>query len=247
MIVEDNPNIRKFIKDILSPRFEIMEATNGKEAYDMIQQRLPDLIISDVMMPEMDGITLTKKIKQNMATSHIPVILLTARTGTIFKKEGFETGADDYITKPFDSAILISRIDNILKSREILTNQIRNELATRPSDLNLTTPDERFLKELVQVIQSNLDNSELNAKLIASEMGMSHSVIYKKIKALTGYPLVEFIRDYRLQQAAEILDKYKFTVAEACYKVGFSDKKYFTQIFKKKFEKTPSEYAKGKK
>ncbi|MFT6867926.1 MAG: signal transduction histidine kinase/DNA-binding response OmpR family regulator [Cyclobacteriaceae bacterium] len=245
LVVEDNPDIREFIVKILSSRFHVMEAANGLEAYEMALERLPDLIISDVMMPEMDGITLTKKLKQNTSTSHIPIILLTARTGTIFKKEGFEMGADEYITKPFNSAVLISRIENIIKSREILTNQIRNELATRPSDLNLSTPDESFLKELVHVIQFNLDNSELNAKLIASEMGMSHSVIYKKIKALTGYPLVEFIRDYRLQQAAEILGKYKFTVAEACYKVGFSDKKYFTQIFKKKYGITPSEHAKG--
>lgn len=244
MIVEDNPDIRKFVKDILSTRFKVVEATNGQEAYDMTQENLPDLIISDVMMPEMDGIELTKKLKQHTSTSHIPVILLTARTGTVFKKEGYETGADDYITKPFNSAVLISRIENILKSRETLTNQIRNELAIRPSDLNLTTPDERFLKELVQVIQNNLDNSELNAELVASEMGMSHSVIYKKVKVLAGFTLVEFIRDYRLQQAAEVLGKYKFTVAQACYKVGFSDKKYFTQVFKKKFGKTPSEYSK---
>lgn len=245
MIVEDNLDIRNFLRNILSSRFEVTEATNGLEAYEMIHEKLPDLIVSDVMMPEMDGITLTRKLKQSSTTSHIPIILLTARTGTLFKKEGFETGADDYITKPFDSAILISRIENMLKSRLMLTNQIRNELATRPSDLNLTTPDERFLKDLVKVIQSNLDNSELNAEVIAAEMGMSHSVVYKKIKALTGYNLVEFIRDYRLQQAADILGKYKFTVAETCYKVGFSDKKYFSQIFKKKFGVSPSEFARN--
>ncbi|MEM0940644.1 MAG: ATP-binding protein [Bacteroidota bacterium] len=241
LIVEDNPGIRRFIRDILSSRFTVLEATNGVEAYEMMSQKLPDLIVSDVMMPEMDGITLTKKLKKHPSTSHIPVILLTARTETVFKKEGYETGADDYITKPFNSVILISRIENILKSRETLVAQIRNQLATRPDDLNLKTPDERFLKELVHVIQANIDNSELHAEFIASEMGMSHSVIYKKIKALTGLTLVEFVRDYRLQQAADILTKYKFSVAEACYKVGFSDKKYFSQVFKKKYGKTPSE------
>ncbi|MEQ9298480.1 MAG: response regulator [Cyclobacteriaceae bacterium] len=243
MIVEDNVDIRRFMRDVLSSTFEVTVAADGLEAYDLIQQSLPDLILSDVMMPGMDGITLTKNVKQNATTSHIPVILLTARTGAIFKKEGYETGADDYITKPFNSAVLISRIENILKSRKALTNQIRNKLAVRPEDLNLTTPDERFLKELVGVIQSNLDNSDLNAKLLASEMGMSHSVIYKKIKALTGLKLVEFIREYRLQQAADMLAKYKLSVAEACYKVGFSDKKYFSQIFKKKFGQLPSEYT----
>lgn len=243
LVVEDNADIRGFICGVLSSAFEVSVAANGLEAYDLIQQSLPDLILSDVMMPGMDGITLTKNVKQNATTSHIPVILLTARTGAIFKKEGYETGADDYITKPFNSAVLISRIENILKSREALTNQIRHQLAVRPDDLNLATPDERFLKELVAVIQNNLDNSDLNARLVASEMGMSHSVIYKKVKALTGLKLVEFVRDYRLQQAADMLAKYKFSVAEACYKVGFSDKKYFSQIFKKKFDQLPSEYT----
>lgn len=244
LVVEDNEEIREFIVRTLSHRFKIQEAPNGLEALNLIMNSMPDLIISDVMMPEMDGITLTRKLKRDPITSHIPIILLTARTGTVFKKEGFETGADDYITKPFSTSVLLARIENILKAREVLTRQIKNELAIKPEDLNLATPDERFLKDLVQVIQSNLDNSELNAEMVAGAMGMSHSVIYKKIKALTGYNLVEFIRDYRLQQASEILGKYKFTVAEACYKVGFSDKKYFSQIFKKKFGVTPSDYAK---
>ena len=243
LVVEDNPEIRKFLVRTLSGRFKVLEASNGLEAYERIQMKLPDLIISDVMMPEMDGITLTKKVKSSPSTSHIPVILLTARTGTVFKKEGFENGADDYITKPFNSAVLIARIENMLKSREVLTAQIRNELAAKPTDLNLATPDERFLRDLVQVVHGHLDNSELNAELVASEMGMSHSVVYKKVKALTGYNLVEFIRDYRLEQAAEMLQKYQFTVAETCYKVGFSDRKYFSQIFKKKFGITPSEHA----
>lgn len=243
MIVEDNDDIRAFLVRTLSEQFKVQEASNGLEAYERIQKGLPDLIISDVMMPEMDGITLTRKLKRNPTTSHIPIILLTARTGTIFKKEGFETGADDYITKPFNSSVLLARIENILRARAILSNQIRNELATKPDDLNLATPDEQFLKNLVQVIQSHLDNSDLNAEVVAQNMGMSHSVVYKKIKSLTGSNLVEFIRDYRLQQASEMLRKYKFTVAEACYKVGFSDKKYFSQIFKKKFGVSPSEYA----
>ena len=245
MVVEDNEEIRKFLVRTLSPRFKVHEASDGKEAYELVVDLLPDLIISDVMMPEMDGITLTKMLKRNPITSHIPIILLTARTGTVFKKEGYETGADDFITKPFNSAILMVRIENILRARNVLTEQIRNELAIRPDDLNLATPDEQFLKNLVQVVHRNLDNSELNAEMVGTEMRMSHSVVYKKLKALTGFGLVEFIRDYRLQQASEILGKYKFTVAEACYKVGYSDKKYFSQIFKKKFGVSPSEYAKN--
>lgn len=245
LVVEDNEAIRDFLIQSLSDHFKVRGASSGEEAMDLIKEGLPDLIISDVMMPGMDGITLTKELKNNKQTSHVPVILLTARTGTIFKKEGFETGADDYITKPFSSSVLLARIKNILRSREALTSQIRNEIALKPEDLNLSTPDEKFLRELVHVTQQNLGNSELNAELIASEMGMSHSVVYKKIKALTGFNLVEFVRDYRLQQAGEMLRKYKFSVAETCYKVGFSDKKYFSQIFKKKYGVTPSQYLKG--
>lgn len=244
LVVEDNPDIRQFIVKVLSHEFEVVEAADGQSALEIAKNDLPDLIVSDIMMPVMDGIRLTKQLKNNPNTSHIPVVLLTARTGTIFKKEGYETGADDYITKPFNSMLLVTRIENILESRKRLADKVKNDLAIRPNDLNLASPDERFLKELVGVIESNLDNSELHADLISTEMGMSHSVVYKKIKVLTGCTLVEFIRDYRLQQAADMLIKYKFSIAEACYKVGFSDKKYFSQMFKKKYGKTPSDYAK---
>ncbi|NQZ79094.1 MAG: response regulator, partial [Ekhidna sp.] len=245
LIVEDNPDIRGFLVNILSESYSLLEATNGDDAYAMVKEQLPDLIISDVMMPGMDGISLTRTLKTNPITSHIPIILLTARTSTVFKKEGFETGADDYITKPFSASLLITRINNILLSRENLKQHIRNEIAVRPNDLNLGSPDEKFLKDLTKVIEKNLDNSELNAELVSTEMGMSHSVVYKKLKALTGLNLVEFVRDYRLQQAGQMLQKFGFSVAEACYKVGFSDKKYFSQIFKKKFGITPSEYGKS--
>ncbi len=244
LIVEDNFEIRKFLVRTLSQRFRVLEASNGKEAYKLLEDQSPDLIISDVLMPEMNGISLTRLVKRNPITSHIPIILLTARTGSVFKREGFENGADDYITKPFNSATLLVRINNILKARKALADHIRNEIATRPIDLNLATPDEQFLKKLVQILDRNLDNSELDAETISMEMGMSHSVVYKKLKALTGFNLVEFVRDYRLQQASEILAKYKFTVSETCFEVGFSDKKYFSQIFKKKFGVSPSEYAK---
>ncbi|MEM9894903.1 MAG: response regulator [Bacteroidota bacterium] len=245
LIVEDNTEIRSLLVGSLSTKFTVRYATNGQEAYQMIHNELPDLVISDVMMPIMDGITLTRRLKKHPVTSHIPVILLTARTGTVFQKEGYETGADDYITKPFSPQLLTIRVMNILETRKRLRKQIRNELVTQPQDLNLTTPDEKFLKDIIEVVQKHLDNSELNADLIAREMGMSHSVIYKKLKALTGFNLVEFVRDYRLQQAGQMLKTYKLGIAETCYKVGLTDKKYFSKIFKKKFGLTPSDYARS--
>ncbi len=244
-IVEDNEGIREFIKEAFSGAYRIITATNGQEALEQIKVELPDLIITDVMMPIMDGITLLSNIKTNRISSHIPVVVLTARTGLIFKKEGFDIGADEYITKPFNKLLLQTRVKNILQNKERLRTKIRNEFITQPKELDINSPDEKFLSDLTELVDKNLDNSELGAEFLANQMGMSHSVIYKKLKALTGLKIVEFIRDYRLTQACTLLTEHGFGVTEACYKVGFNDRKYFSQIFKKKFGSTPTDYVKN--
>jgi DNA-binding response OmpR family regulator len=245
LIVEDNDHIREFIAEVLGRDFKVVTAGNGVEALEAMESELPDLIIADVMMPEMDGITLTQKVKSSVNTSHIPVILLTARTGLIFKKEGFEQGADDYINKPFNSLMLGTRVKNILQNRQLLREKLRNEFLTKPKAPDALTPDEAFLINITQIMDDHLDSPDLGAPLISTELGMSHSVVYKKIKALTGQTLVEFVREYRLSQAADLLTSFQFSVADACYRVGFSDKKYFGQVFKKKYGVSPSEYAKA--
>lgn len=244
LIVEDNQGIRNYLQELLEPYFEtIIQASNGKEALQIAISHIPDLIISDIMMPEMDGIALTKALKTDMRTSHIPIILLTARTSLVYKKEGFETGADDYITKPFSESLLKTRIVNLLKTRQALREKFQLESLSEPRNLPINTPDQAFLTELTKILEDNLDNDALKAEFIAKEIGISHSVVYKKIKSLTGMSLVEFIRDFRLKRAAQLLEQYDLPVTDVCYKVGFSDRRYFSQMFKKRFGKTPSEFA----
>jgi signal transduction histidine kinase/ligand-binding sensor domain-containing protein/DNA-binding response OmpR family regulator len=246
LIVEDNNQLREYIKRLF-PEFHIIHlASNGKEGFEKTLENIPDLIISDVMMPVMDGVTMTKMIKTQVQTSHIPVILLTARTNLIFKKEGFEMGADDYITKPFNETLLRARVYNLLKSRHDFRNKLLNDYITTPQEeFNLNTPDQKFLADLTKVIEQNIHENTLTAKLISSELCMSHSVVYKKIKALTGLSMIEFIRDFKLKRAAVLLVKYQMNVSDVCYKVGFSDRRYFSKLFKAKFGQTPSDYAKS--
>ena len=187
---------------------------------------------------------MTEKLKSDVRTSHIPVILLTARTSLIYKNEGFETGADDYITKPFNEVLLKTRIKNLLKSRALLRNKFMTDAIIEPKELPINSPDEKFLSELIQLLENNIGEGELKADFFAKELGMSHSVIYKKVKALTGQSLVEFVREFRLKRAAHLIREHENSVIEACYKVGFSDRKYFGQIFKKKYGVSPTAYVK---
>ncbi|MCG8308545.1 MAG: response regulator [Cytophagales bacterium] len=245
LIVEDNQEIRTYLRSIFRNSFRILEAGNGKEGLDIASGEIPDLIISDVMMPVMDGIEFTKKIKTDMRTCHIPVIILTARTAMIYKKEGLETGADEYVTKPFNESLLITRVNNLLKNRLLLRKKFQTDKFIEPKELPISAQDEVFLKQIIQLLELNIEKGELKAEFFATELGMSHSVIYKKIKALTGQSLVEFVREFRIKRAANYITTHKYGVNEACYAVGFTDRKYFGQIFKKKYGLSPREYAKS--
>lgn len=245
LIVEDNKELRELIRDFLSSEYKIIEASNGDEGFRLAKETVPDLIISDVMMPIKDGIELVSDLKKEKTTSHIPIILLTARTGNIYKKEGFDIGADDYISKPFNEQLLKSRIRNLILSRQKLWKRISIETITSPKKLDLQSVDHQFLKEFTDLIEESITaNNDMSPDVLSKELGMSHSVIYKKLKHLTGQSIVEFIREFKLKRGAELIGKYQYTVQEACYKSGFSDRRYFTRAFKKKFGKTPSQYAK---
>ncbi|MEH0153373.1 two-component regulator propeller domain-containing protein [Limibacter armeniacum] len=244
MLVEDNAEIRAYVEEILAPYFKLITAADGQEALDSMKENLPDLIISDVMMPVMDGMELTKNIKSNIKTSHIPVILLTAKDADIYKQEGFEEGADAYVTKPFDESLLKARIKSLLHNRELIAEKYRNELLIKPAELPINSPDQQFLKDITQILETNIAEGNLTIDFFIKEMGMSHSVIYKKLKALTGMSFVEFARDFRLKRAAQLITQHKMNITEACYQVGFSDRRYFSQVFKQKFGMTPSEYKK---
>lgn len=242
MIVEDNVEIRKYMVELLDGKCIVLEAENGEQAFALAVDNIPDLIISDVMMPIMNGIALTRKLKSDIRTSHIPVILLTARASVLHKMEGFETGADDYVTKPFHEDLFMSRINSVVKNRLLLRKKFAANALVLPEGFNLNKSDKHFLESIIDIIKKNLDSDNLNAKFISQEIGMSHSVLYKKIKALTGMTFIDFVRDYKLKTAKMLIEEHNLTVAEASYNIGYSDKKYFSKLFKQRFGKNPSEF-----
>ncbi|WP_299556318.1 two-component regulator propeller domain-containing protein [Seonamhaeicola sp.] len=244
LIVEDNPHLLDYLNELLSVNFEVVTADNGEKGYEIAREQLPDIIVSDIMMPIMDGITLCSKLKSNILTSHIPVILLTARTMVENIMEGFETGADDYLVKPFNEDILVARIKNLLESRRQLREKFTNDILLSPREMSFTSPDQELLTKLNNIIEANIDNSEFHIEELASEMAMSHSNLYKKIKALTGMTTVAFVRDFRLKRAAQLLGQNKMSIIDVCFKVGYTDRRHFSQEFKKKFGVTPTTYAK---
>lgn len=245
LIVEDNVEIQDSLKELLEEEnYAIIQAFDGLEGLRLASTSLPNLIISDVMMPVMDGIELSKKIKLNSATSHIPIIMLTAKTATKDKMEGFETGVDEYIIKPYDEDFLKNRIKNLIRGRKLLKQKFVNNNLLNPKELTVDSKDQIFLENLYKLLEENLQSNNLKADVISKNLNMSHSSMYKKIKYLTGLTYVEFIRDYRLSIAKQLIDEMGYSVSDACYKVGYSDRKYFSKLFKNKFKQNPSFYLK---
>ncbi|GAA3611455.1 two-component regulator propeller domain-containing protein [Flavivirga amylovorans] len=244
LVIEDNHHLREHLKSILSSDFKVLDAENGKIGLNMAIEQFPDLIISDVMMPEMDGIALCYALKTNIMTSHIPVILLTARAMVENIMEGYETGADDYLVKPFNEDVLKIRIKNLLANRKQLRERYINEGLLHPKEVTLTSPDQEFLTKLNGILEKKLEEPEFSVDELASDMAMSHSGLYKKLKALTGMTLIKFTKDFRLNRAAQMLEQRKFSVVDVCFKVGYTDRKHFSKEFKKKFGQNPSSYGK---
>jgi len=242
LIIEDNTEIREVLKSIFKG-YHLLEAADGQEGHRIASSEIPDIIVSDVLMPGMTGIELVQTLKKEVTTCHIPMILLTARTGVVFKKEGFDVGADDYISKPFNDQILLARVRNLINSRRALWKKFKLDTYVDPGEVKNENQDDHFIKHLKDVISDNLQSGEINSEFLAKEMGMSHSVIYKKLKQLTGMTLVEFVREYKLKIAAALLKKNKYTVQDACHHAGFADRRYFSRAFKAKYGKTPSEYS----
>ena len=246
LIVEDNVEIQDSLKELLEDEnYAIIQAFDGLEGLRLASRCLPNLIISDVMMPEMDGIELSKKIKLNSATSHIPMIILTAKSAAKDKMEGYETGADEYIIKPYDEDFLKTRIKNLLKGRKLLKQKFVNNSLLNPKELSVNSKDQTFLENLYKSLEENLQSNNLKADVISKNLNMSHSSMYKKIKSLMGLTYMEFIRDYRLSIAKQLIEEMGYSVSEACYKVGYSDRKYFSKLFKNKFKQNPSFYLKS--
>ena len=235
LIVDDNADIRAYLRTILQDKYQISEAADGKQGLALANEIVPDLIVSDVMMPVMNGLEFCQRIKSGTATSHIPVILLTARALNQHQIEGFESGADAYITKPFSSELLLVRINNLLKSRMKLKDLFGHQ--------ETKTPEDPFLLKFRNYIEAHLTDSDLNVETIGAELGLSRVQLYRKIKALTGQSPVELLRTARLNKGRQLLQTTGKTVSEVAYEVGFTAPSYFTKCFKDEFGISPSDVS----
>jgi len=245
LLVEDNVEFRTYLRKTLARKYRIAEAEDGQEGLAAAHKLLPNIIISDVIMPKMDGVELCRQLKSDLATNHIPIILLTAKTAVESKIEGLETGADDYIEKPFHFRFLDARIKNILKSREKLRERYRRDLILEPTKISVESADEKFLMKIRNIITERLSDPDLTIKHLASEAGLSRTNLFLKLKALTGLTPQEFIKTIRLEQAAQLLHKTDLTVNEIAYQVGFKYPKYFSTCFQHQYRQTPSDYRKN--
>jgi len=243
LIVDDNNEIRNYLRFNLEEFFQIVTATNGSQGYEKALAELPDLIVSDVMMPEMDGFEFCEKIKDNAQTSFIPFFLLTAKNDEDSKLTGIEVGADDFITKPFSSKTLIAKIRSLFENRKKLKERVSKELLHISVDNDALPANDEFLQKAEFILAENLDNSEFDAEMFAHAIGMSYSSLYRKIKELTNLSINVYIRTIRLGKAALMLKQGNKNIAEIAYSVGFKTSNYFTQIFKEHFGVSPSEYA----
>ena len=244
LIVEDNPDLRNHIKSLLSDEYTIAESINGKVGIDDAIKIVPDLIITDLMMPEADGVELCNTLKANEKTSHIPIIMLTAKADRDTKLDGLKTGADDFLTKPFDNEELAVRVQNVIKQRETLQSKYIQTIRLEPSKVDITSPDETFIRKALEVVDHQLSNSEFTVEAFQKEMGMSRMQLHRKLKALTNYSASEFIRDIRLQRAADLLETNGMNVGEVAYSCGFNSVSYFTQCFSEKYGVSPTKYVK---
>ena len=243
LIVDDNVEILSFLEDLLADNYRIITAENGSDALEIALREIPDIILSDVMMPGINGISLCSKVKSNITTSHIPVVLLTARTATVFEVDGLKTGADDYIKKPFDPAIVTARLESILKNREKLRKYYVNKIRFEPNNaIKAKDFEGEFLKKAIAFINENLENDHLGIDSLASHMCMSQSTLFRKIKSLTGMSSSTFIRSIRLKNAAERICSEEISIKQVAFEVGFKDYKHFKNCFKAQFNCLPSEY-----
>lgn len=249
LVVEDNTDIREYIRSSFTDIYEVITAKDGKEGWELAQVRIPNIIVSDIMMPVMDGIELCKRIKEDMRTSHIPVILLTAKDSLQDKEEGYASGADSYLTKPFSAKLLHSRINNLLETRKKIASllalaDIQPKQESAVSSLNKL--DNEFLQKITQIIEENLEMEKMDIAFIADKMCMSHSTLYRKIKGLTDMSANEFIRKVKMHKGVELLMSGQYTISEIAYMIGFSSVAYFRQCFKDEYGMSPSDYVKQK-
>jgi DNA-binding response OmpR family regulator len=244
LTVEDNEDIRTHITDNM-PEYNVMEAADGVAGLQIATEQLPDLVITDLMMPKMDGVELCAKLKTDERTSHIPVIMLTAKTSVEDRIEGLETGADDYLTKPFNIKELRVRVKNLIKQRQKLRERFRKELMLEPREIAVTSADERFIQQTLEIIEKNISDQEFSVEQLGSDLAMSRMQLFRKIKALTDQSPSEYIRTIRLKRAAHLIKSKFGNLAEITYEVGFNHPSYFAKCFRELYGVAPSEYDKS--
>ncbi|MDP2364844.1 MAG: response regulator, partial [Ignavibacteria bacterium] len=242
LIVEDSEDVRIYLNEILKDIYHIMTAENGEKGLLTALEKLPDLIISDVMMPRMNGIEFCKKIKSDWKTSHIPVILLTARASSESKIEGLETGADDYITKPFSFTELSVRIKNLLEQRKLLREKFGKDVKYKPENITPNKADQEFLERAIAIVDKNISEPEFDSEKFANEIFLSRSQLHRKIQSITGQSTGEFIRTIRLKKAAGFILEKEFSLTQIAFEVGFNSPSHFTKAFKQMFGCLPSEF-----
>ncbi len=250
LLVEDNADLRNFLKRQLNEIYRVETACDGEDGLEKALKLLPDLVISDVMMPKMNGIQLLDQLKHHVNTSHIPVILLTAKFSVENQIEGLKYGADYYITKPFHNDFLFEAVKNLLDQRRKLFEHFvqdgKKRIELKPSEINITSKDEEFLKDVIRIVEEGMPDTEFNIDDVAEKIGMARSTFFKKFKSLTDQAPVEFVRDMRLQRARQYLDAGETNIAIIAYTVGFNNAKYFSTCFREKYKTTPSEYLKSR-
>ena len=245
LIVDDNADFRQYLREELSPLYAVTVAVDGTDALEKMQEARPDVVVSDVMMPRMNGFELTRRLKEDVETSHIPVILLTARLSDDVRTEGYEYGADSYITKPFRMEMLLARIKNLLEEREKRIRSFSSAADVSPMHVTVTTVDQKLMARIMEKLEANMDNPEYSVEQMASDVGMHRMNLYRKIQSLYGMTPSEFIRTMRLKRAAQLLsDDPNLNVSEVADMVGFNTPKYFTKYFKELFGVLPSQYGK---
>ncbi len=243
LLVEDNKQLRKFIKNLLKEDYNVLEAENGEIALKRLKKETIDLVISDIIMPKMTGIELCTAIKGSLTTSHIPIMLLTSRSSLIYKIDGLEHGADDYISKPFNLNEFKLRIRNLIQTREKLRQKFISNDGFNREDVIVSSSDEKLYKKALEIVNTNISNQDFDITYFCTELGVSRTMLFTKIKAWSSFTPNEFILHFRMKRAAQLLEQGKINISEVGYKIGYKDPKYFSKSFQKKFGETPSKYA----
>jgi DNA-binding response OmpR family regulator len=249
LVVEDNADLQAFLKTQLNTLYRVETADNGEEGLAKALELQPDLVLSDIMMPKMNGIEMLDKLKNTLATSHIPVILLTAKSAIESQIEGLDYGADYYIIKPFRHDFLVAAIRNLISQRKKILNSLlegKKTIQLEPSEVTITSRDEAFLQQIVAIVEEKMTDVDFNIDTVAETVAMGRTTFYRKFKGLTGLAPVEFVREMRLKRAKQLLDADSGNISEIAYSVGFNNAKYFSTCFKARYGVTPSEYVKMK-